>query len=175
MEETIDQLLKKLSIQATTASGNDDDRPTSSQFLTELNNTKFTIFVPLSDYGYFGWKPNNDDMPKSLATLQSSNEIIDQIVLHRTPPKLVSLSQLRLPQRFCRHLPAQQYSSLYPYGQYHIASLHVATRHRGVDLNEFDFCVRWFDIANAGTTRVVGPLYGSSCTNLEEYYLGCKV
>jgi hypothetical protein len=137
MEDNIYQLLEKLSIKAPTA-GKGNDNPAYSAFLTELNETKFTIFVPLSDYGYFGRKPIGANS-KSLSSVQSSNEIMQQIALNRTPPTLVSISQLRLPHRFHSHLPAQQYSSLYPYGQYHIASLHVATQHRGVDLNEVDF------------------------------------
>jgi hypothetical protein len=52
---------------------------------------------------------------------------------------LVSISQLDLPQRFYKNLPPQSYSNQYPHGQYNVASLHVATQHRNVSLNDIDF------------------------------------
>jgi hypothetical protein len=150
-DQTIDQLLKQLSLQPTKASSSRTDKkdgttattvPPGSTYQAELNLTQFTIFTPLSDCGYYKWSPNNNarsTATSNLSNIQSSVEIINQIDLETKPPKLVPSSQLRLPQRFYMSLPAQEFSNQYPYGQYEIASLRVATNHRNVNLNEIDF------------------------------------
>lgn len=122
------------SIESTKPGSNIDKKSPTSAFHAELKKTKFTIFAPLEDYGYYGWNPG-DEMTKmkALSTVQS-DEIKEHIEYDHTPPKLVDVSQIRLPQRFRKDLPPLQHPSLYPFGQYYVASLHVATQHRDVSL-----------------------------------------
>ena len=140
---TLVQLLDQLSIESTSKRLVEDKKQhvedeKTSAFQAELRKAKFTIFTPLADYGYFGWKPD-DKMSKRLSDVRMSNEILDRIDLYWKPPKLVPISELRFPQKFLSNLSSEKYSSLYPYGQYYVASLHVATCHRGVSLKEIDF------------------------------------
>jgi hypothetical protein len=160
-EKTLSRLLGALSVESTTKGTGDSEikaptsasiqsatklsidgnkeTQTSSAFHAELKKTKFTIFAPLSDYGYFGWNPG-DKMTKmkALSTIQA-DEFKDHIDYGHKPLKLVDISQVRLPQRFHMYLPPLQHPSLYPFGQYYVASLHVATQHRDVLLKDFDF------------------------------------
>jgi hypothetical protein len=119
---------------------NDDNqvRSTVSAYETELRKTKLTIFTPLSDHGYFGWKPDAN-MSQRLSAVRSSKEIVDHIDLNETPPTVVPISHFRLPMRFHTDLPPTTYASHYPYGNYYIASLYAATQLRDVSLKEIDF------------------------------------
>ena len=133
---TLVQLFGRLSIES--MSNRHGEATMSLTFMAELNKTKFTIVTPLENHGYFGWK-RNDKMSTRSSDVRMSIEILDRIDLQWKPPKLVPISELRFPQQFLSNLPSKKYFSLYPNGQYSIASLHVATCHRGVSLNEIDF------------------------------------
>lgn len=108
----------------------------NAQFQKELKRTGFKIFTPLSDHGYFSWKPQGSYV--SLSSITETDEIIDNVNLDAKPPELVNVSSLRLPQAF-KTLPPQEHSNRFPFGQYDIACLYVASQHRGVNLNEVDF------------------------------------
>jgi hypothetical protein len=105
----------------------------------ELKKTKFTIFAPLSDYGYFGWNPGDERTKMKALSTVKSDEIKDHIALEHKPRKLVDISQLHLPQRFRTDLPPLQHPSLFPFRQYYSALLPVPTKHRGVSLKDLDF------------------------------------
>jgi hypothetical protein len=50
-----------------------------------------------------------------------------------------AVSRLRLPRSFASLYGAKEFNNAYPYGQYHVASLYVASKHCGIDLNDIDF------------------------------------
>ena len=128
--EAVDQL----SIESTTSKRKNEAEKIPA-FQAELNKTKFTIFAPLSDCGYFGWKSEAPSSNKS-----EDSDFFDDIDLQQKPKQLVPIYKLRVPQRFY-DLPPFVYPTIYPFGQSHVASLYVATRHRGVSLKEIDFVV----------------------------------
>jgi hypothetical protein len=59
--------------------------------------------------------------------------------IHAQPPKLVPLTTQQLPKSFEDLAPQQEHANKFPYGYYYVASLYVATKHRGMDMNEIDF------------------------------------
>lgn len=136
-DAVLDQLLDKLSLDAKPV-----DKP-NAEFLKELDKTDFTIFTPLSDHGFFLWKPPpvaSSASHTSLADINDSKSIVQYIHWKNAePPSLVPPSRLSLPRSFVYGLKVAEYKNMYPYGQYHIASLHVASRHRNVDLDAVDF------------------------------------
>jgi hypothetical protein len=142
MADSLNQLLDRLSLDIT----KQDDKPKSSsppndEFVRELNKTKFTIFTPLSDHGYYMWKPPlvTSSSYCRLSDIPDAESIKRHIKLDALPPKLVPLSSLRLPRSFVSLYGAKEFKNTYPYGQYHMASLYVASQCRGVDLNDIDF------------------------------------
>jgi hypothetical protein len=118
-------------------------RPPNYIFVLQLVKTKFTIFTPVSDHGYYEWKPPPVTSPSycRLSDVHNAESILRHVELDALPPKLVPLSseRLRLPQFFTSLQNTREYANKYPYGQYHVASLYVASQHRGVDLNDIDF------------------------------------
>ena len=68
----------------------------------------------------------------------TAQQITDRINLDVRPKKLVEISQLPLPRAF-RSLRPQEFVNKFPFGRYCIASLHVASRYRGVNLQTIDF------------------------------------
>jgi hypothetical protein len=113
-----------------------DDGRAKAQFKCELNNSSFEIFTPLSDHGYFSWKPIGSYT--DLSNIMAISLIADCIKLDECPKDLVDTSRLELPIAF-ESLPPQDHENKFPYGRYDIASLYVASQHRGVNLDEVDF------------------------------------
>jgi hypothetical protein len=142
MAESLNQLLDKLSLDATKQTDKSKPSPPpNGEFVRELNKTKFTIFTPLSDHGYYMWKPPpvTSSSYCKLSDIPDAGSIKRHIELDALPPKLVPVSSLRLPRSFLSLYSAKEFKNTYPYGQYHVASLYVASQRRGVDLNDIDF------------------------------------
>lgn len=142
-EKSVDDLLQKLSslnVSSVTSKADDDKslKPYSCKFKKELEKTQFTIFVPMTDCGYYGWIPG-DTPVQSLSNLKSADEIVRHVDIDLKPKELLPLSQLKVPRPFDLSLPPDEYPNKYPFGQYDVASLYVASKHRNVDLNEVDF------------------------------------
>jgi hypothetical protein len=96
----------------------------TSVFKEEIASTKFTIFTPISDCGYYNWNPMKHP---PLSEIQSSKDIIRHISVEAEPKEILPLSQLRVPRSFNISLPPNSHSNQYPFGQYDVASLYVAT------------------------------------------------
>jgi hypothetical protein len=148
-EKYVDDLLNRLSSlkvskDSKKSDGDDNDVDDKSEklyslkFKKELDKTKFTIFVPIADCGYYGWNPLNET-PQSLSDVQSADDITRHIDIHQKPKKLLPLSQLKVPCSFDMSLPPDEHPNKYPFGQYDVASLYVASKYRDVELNEIDF------------------------------------
>jgi hypothetical protein len=144
-DKYVDDLLKTLSsLKVSQDDKTDDDtekkslKSYSSKLKNELDKTKLSIFVPIADCGYFGWKPMNEAF-QSLSEIKSADEIIRHIDINLTPKAVLPLAQLKLPCSFDMSLPPKEHQNKYPFGQYYAASLHVASKHRKVDLNDIDF------------------------------------
>lgn len=130
-DQGLEGLLDNLSL------GSKDSESVNSQFKDELKKTALEIFTPLSDHGYFSWKPQGSC--RNISSIKSSEQITDYVDLDERPKVLVNTSRLRLPQAF-KSLPPQEQENQFPYGHYDIASLYVASQHRGVNMDEVDFC-----------------------------------
>lgn len=106
-------------------------------FQKDLAATPSTIFDPLADLGYFGWKPKG---PHKSLSLASSEDMIGSIELHITPDSVCILEELNrlMPLEFAVLAP-QEIVNAYPYGQYDLASLRVAFKDRGVNKNMVSF------------------------------------
>jgi hypothetical protein len=138
-DRTIDQLVNNLSlVNISSNSESHDSVKSTDAFRIELEATKLTIFIPISDCGFYGWNPSGQAY-ESLSSIQTSNEIRNHIELDKKPTVLFPISQLQLPQLFDISLEPKAFLNQYPYGQYDIASLHVAAQHRNVNLNEMNF------------------------------------
>jgi hypothetical protein len=112
-----------------------------SDFKTELKAiTQLKIFTAISDCGYFGWRVSAKmNQPLILSNIQATTEITRHIVIDKVPQTLLSLKDLKVPCSFEMSLEPDLYKSTYPYGQYDVASLYVASKHRKVDLDDMDF------------------------------------
>lgn len=106
----------------------------------EINEAAFRIFQCVSDHGYFSWKPQRGKPKyKNLSNISSTKEIVDYIDLEARPDRLVPMSSLRLPLEF-PSLPPRLFENTFPFGQNETSHLYVATRHRGIKLENIDFC-----------------------------------
>lgn len=134
-ENLISQVLGKLSIR---------DDTQSCKFSTALKGTCLKIFSPVEDKGYFTWSPMDySSSPQGIGKVKSAKAIQAAINIHGTPDILKDINKVkkstRLPRSFLS-LPPDEKKNLFPYGQYDIASIHVAAHHRGVDWDKIDFC-----------------------------------
>ena len=112
-----------------------------SNFKKELRSVPgFEILKPVADLGYFVWKPNVSLNYEKFSRVTSVKEILDQIQIHREPPSAIDLAILRrqLPKNFA-FVPEQSHRNKYPYKMPYIVPLHVASQHRGLDLDLIDF------------------------------------
>lgn len=107
------------------------------KFQAEIQATSFSIFEPVADLGYFGWKPNHPY--KTLANV-TAREMIESIQLAVTPNKVISPNEINcmLPMHF-ETLSPQAIICKYPNNHYDLASLHVALKHRNIDTVDFFF------------------------------------
>jgi hypothetical protein len=137
-DRSIDKLLCELSLGSKQGAGSDETARANKKLQAELDLTAFTVFTSISDLGYYTWTPGGRSH-KDLSNIRSAIEIIDGIQVDEKPREIVPVSHLRLPTAFDMSIAPQNYANKYPYGQYEIASLHVASKHRGVELNELDF------------------------------------
>jgi hypothetical protein len=115
--------------------------PPNSKFEEELRSSSLTIFEPITDLGYFFWKPNDSLAYKTFTKVQSKKEILDQIQVNDSmPPTLVDLPSInrQLPKAFA-HAHDQTYRNKYPYKMPHIVPLYVAKKHHEVNLDTVDF------------------------------------
>ena len=102
-----------------------------------LEATPLSIFKPIADLGYFGWKPKGPYKDLAMVTVA---DIQDSFDIHMTPPAIVPVEQLSrdLPLPF-ENLPPRRVIKAYPLGAPDIAGLHAAVRHRGVDMSKVNF------------------------------------
>jgi len=121
----VEELLDKLSLNPSPK-----DKKNSA-FCQELKKAGLdSFFVPISDHGFFAWRPKGPY--KNLSDIDSPSQITDFVCLNARPKDLVPLSTLKLPFTF-RSLPAQSHSNKFPYGRFDIACLYVASKIRSVD------------------------------------------
>jgi hypothetical protein len=131
---TDDEIIASLSKMKVTAKP-DLPKP-GAKFAKELAKTPFRIFEPIADLGFFTWTPKSHAY-KSLQDV-SVEEIRSQIDVKSQPNQLADIARIALPHSF-RSLPPQEHTNKYPFSQYYIAGLHVATQHRCLPLDEIDF------------------------------------
>jgi hypothetical protein len=99
-----------------------------------FNKSRFGIFSTVKDLGYWGWTPSGSF--KTLADF-TTKDVIDQIDVQRDPGELSSINFVNrsLPKPFCKLRP-QMYDSKYPYAVTLIAGLHVAVKHRALNIDQ---------------------------------------
>ncbi|CAB9508116.1 expressed unknown protein [Seminavis robusta] len=92
---------------------------------------------PLSDLGYYGWNPTGSYNPLSSVTAEDIRQMID---FTRKPKTILDVQALRatLPRKLS-FLEPFLVENLFPFGQHSIASLYVATNHKGVDPKSVNF------------------------------------
>jgi hypothetical protein len=88
-----DMLNRLSSLKVSKDSKNDDDddksgRSYSLKFKKELDKTKFTIFRPIADCGYYGWNPM-DKKFQPLSEIQSADEILQHINIDLKPKEIL--------------------------------------------------------------------------------------
>ena len=144
-DKNVGDLLTKLSLLNVSSDGkkgdNNEVKSTNSyspKFKKELDKTKFKIFVPIADCGYYGWNPMKEAF-QPLSDVSSADDIIRHINIDLKPKEILPLSQLKVPCSFDMSLPPDEHPNKYPFGQYDVASLYVASKHRNIDLNKVDF------------------------------------
>eukprot|EP00804_Cyclotella_cryptica_P003271 CCRYP_010509-RA/>CCRYP_010509-RA protein AED:0.04 eAED:0.04 QI:261/1/1/1/1/1/3/217/337 len=120
------KLLRKLDID-----GGED-----SKYSEQINATEFSILKPISDLGFFGWRPAGGYTP--LNNVKSKVEVLRFIDLQGRPNRLTPIHQIETPKRF-QVAKDSAFENKFPYSQSDIASLHVAVQ-RGLDLSKIDFC-----------------------------------
>lgn len=130
--DDLSDLLQKLLVTQNKGRADDD------RYKEELARTQFRIFTPISEKGFFTWKPNGPS--KSFDQVTSAEEIESCIQTSGMPPTLVPLSRIALPHVF-HSLPPDLKENTFPYGQLDITALHVAAKHRGVNWRDIDFAL----------------------------------
>jgi hypothetical protein len=105
-DETTDDADEKKSVKSYT-----------SKFKNELDKTELSIFHPIADCGYFGWKTMNKAY-RALSKIRSTDEIIRHIDIHLKPKEVLPITHLKLPCSFDMSLPPKLYRNKYPCGQY---------------------------------------------------------
>jgi len=169
----VTQLLGKLSLVGEGKGQKDKEwpAPPGRKFQKLLESTPFTIFECVSDLGYFAWVPkaaaaavgspgSASSIGRGLADVESAEEVLSQIDVERRPGDLVDVESLRLPRKF-RSLPPQEYSNAYPFGQYDVACLHVASL-RGLDLSKVDFAFGGSTLEMIATRDARSPYYAAT-------------
>jgi hypothetical protein len=145
-DQTVDDVVTKLS--SINLSSKDSCHQTSAprkcsvEFKHELEaiQPQFTIFKPISDCGYYGWNVSERmNQPLLLSSIQSTTEITRHININQTPKTLLPLKELKVPCSFDMSLEPDKHRNTYPCGQFDVASLYVASKHRNVSLNDIDF------------------------------------
>ena len=105
----------------------------------EIDRAGFRIFECLSDHGYFSWNPPRGAAYMNLGSLTNSIVFTKYLDLNGKPDKLVNPSSIRTPKAFLSGLPADEHENRCPSGKQDAVTLHVASRHRGIDFEEIDF------------------------------------
>jgi hypothetical protein len=107
-------------------------------FKADLTDKTFSVFEPLADHGYFTWIAGSRTKYRSLNSITDPKTFTDRIVLHGLPKKLVPYDDLQFPLSL-KSLPSIGFYTKFPHAGFLAASLHVASRHRGVALDNLDF------------------------------------
>ncbi|KAI2507600.1 hypothetical protein MHU86_6787 [Fragilaria crotonensis] len=109
----------------------------SKGLVQALKATKLSIFTPIADLGYFGWTPNGASKTVDKVTVA---DITPNLHVDCKPSRIVPIEQLmsKLPLPF-ESLPSRETTNKYPHKPPHVIPIHVAVRHRGVDMNKVDF------------------------------------
>ena len=109
-----------------------------NKFLVEaIKGTKLKIFKPVADLGYFCWNQKGAYKDLTEVTIDDVKKRVDT---DGKPPIAVSVKKLLslLPEPF-GNLPRREYINKYPFKPPYVTAIHVAVRHRGVDMNDVDF------------------------------------
>jgi hypothetical protein len=109
----------------------------SKGLVQALKATNLSIFTPIADLGYFGWTPNGEYKELDEVTVADITESID---VDTKPSLIVPIERLmsKLPMTF-ESLSPRETTNKYPHKPPHVTSIHVAVRHRGVDMSKVDF------------------------------------
>lgn len=105
----------------------------------EIDRSGFRIFECISDHGYYSWNPPRNSPYKCLSSVVDATDMTRYLDLDDKPGRLIDPSNLRLPLRFLRSPPPLEHENKFPFSKLDATFLHVATCHRGVDLNDIDF------------------------------------
>lgn len=113
--------------------------PPNILFINQLKKTGLSIFKPVLDVGYFTWLPYGPYL--GLPFVLSAEQITDKIEYDGKPKRLIDVKSLKddFPIPF-HSLEPQKIDNRFPYSRYEIAGLHVASQHRGVEMDEIHFC-----------------------------------
>lgn len=111
--------------------------PPNKALIEAIEATKLNIYKPVADLGYFSWDQEGEYKELTKVTVDDVEERLD---VDGKPPIAVSVKQLLslLPEPFA-NLPPREYINKYPFKPPYVTPIHVAARHRGVDLKDVDF------------------------------------
>jgi hypothetical protein len=111
--------------------------PPNKALIEAIKATKLNIYNPVADLGYFGW--NQEGTYQELDEI-TADDVKKRLDIDGKPPIAVSVKQLLalLPEPFA-NLPPREYINKYPFKPPYVTPIHVAVRHRGVDMNDVDF------------------------------------
>lgn len=134
-KDDITDLLGDLSLSSSKSS--------SLHLQNEINRAGFRIFKCIVDHGCFSWNPPRKVNYQTLGSINDINEFKKYVDLSGMPPRLLSQSSLSrmttTPKYFRSSLPPDKHENKFPFGQIYLTCLHVAVKHRGVDLSTIDF------------------------------------
>ena len=120
----------------------DDAKFRKEQLQRELDQAGFHIFHCISDHGFFAWNvPQKKQQYQSVSSIKNIDDLhMDEYLdLNGRPSKLTDASEIQTPIPFLS-LPPHETQNQFPHGDIDIIALHVAACHRGINLDEIDFC-----------------------------------
>jgi hypothetical protein len=135
----------------------DGARESESQLLVALDNAGFSIFDSAVDLGFYIWKPTGEC--RSLETVVDPQEILASIDPSKLPDPMIDVSTLNSKITFpfyfsdLRKRP-QLVKNTYPHAQHSVASLYVASKERGLELDTLDFCLGGSTLEILATQRI---------------------
>jgi hypothetical protein len=131
-------------------------RESESQLLVALDNAGFSIFDSAVDLGFYIWKPTGEC--RSLETVVDPQEILASIDPNKLPDPMIEVSTLNseitFPFYFSLRNRPQLVKNTYPHAQHSVASLYVASKERGLDLDTLDFCLGGSTLEILATQRI---------------------
>ena len=105
-----------------------------------LNDSPFTVFTRVVDYGYFSWTPKG---PYKKLQVVTKSDISNGLDCNGKPAQVLSIDslkqKLKSPLKFKRLHHKETAKNLYPYDPSYLVPLHVAIVDRGINLDDIHF------------------------------------